>query len=391
MIVVVLVFQNRVLNFLTKIKMKNVKMLIFAVVVIGAVALGFMTLGGGGSLQGKLEIKDEKSVGPDLFIQKSLYQVASHTVLPGKKDLEIAKFRISPFDESLTVDWFSFWPSGKNGVSTFENLRLVREDDSIITQNVKIDSGYIYFKGPFQLDANSGVIVKILADVSSETKAGTYSLYYRDITGTYLNKPGAFTGPVYGDLEGSKVTVVSKGTATLAKDPASPSGSVDLGSKNVVLGRFTVTAKGEDIQLKKVALDFSRGVDRRTNGPSNVTGYFDCVTSSVHDTSCDSRTDVIDSIQIIREEGNYVLYTSPSNRLNFWNNSPTYVALDYFDTIKAGTTGKLKIVGSINSAVSDTGAGENITVGIKKFYYYTKETNKYAETGAAFANKLSIK
>lgn len=190
---------------------------------------------------------------------------------------------------------------------------------------------------------------------------------------------------------GYNFVTVNEGSASLAKDNASPSGDVTLGSSDVILGTFNIQAQGEDIELQKVALDFSNGSSRAAT-TGDTTSYFDCIQSSGA-TSCDGTTqnDLQGSIKLVTTEGK-TLYTVSASTLKLWNytDRATYATLSAYQTVKAGEQLKLNIVGSIGSNASYTGAGESLKVGINKMYYYKKASLKYADTGSATANTMSV-
>lgn len=182
---------------------------------------------------------------------------------------------------------------------------------------------------------------------------------------------------------GYNFVTVNEGSASLAKDNSSPSGDITLGSSDVILGTFNIQAQGEDIELQKVALDFSNG-ETRANA-TNTTGYFDYVDGS------STTTDLVGSVKVQTTTGK-TLYTVSAQTAKLWNytDRATYATLSAYQTVKAGESLKLNIVGSINSSASYTGAGENLKVGINKMYYYKKASLKYADTGSATANTMAV-
>lgn len=196
-------------------------------------------------------------------------------------------------------------------------------------------------------------------------------------------------GDLASSAAGYNFITVNEGSASLSKDNSSPSGDVTLGSSDVILGTFTVQAQGEDIELQKVALDFSGVADSATLGSyssaalnaSSTSNYFDCAAS----VSCD----LVGSVKLQTVTGK-TLYTVSSSTASLWNNTPTYATLSAYQTIKAGEPLKLNIVGSINSSTTYTGAGESLKVGINKLYYYKKASLKYADTASSTANTMAV-
>jgi hypothetical protein len=139
-----------------------------------------------------------------------------------------------------------------------------------------------------------------------------------------------------------------------------------------------------------VALDFGNGSDRTTTS-TNATSYFDCVKTASGSTTCDdtSKNDLQGSIKVVTADGK-TLYTVSANTLSIWNNSPAYATLSAYQTVKAGTSLKINVIGSLNSNATYTGAGENMKAGINKLYYYKKASLKYADTGSATANTIAV-
>jgi len=320
----------------------------------------------------------------------------------GQEDYEITRFKISETSskEALYVDSLVLFNNGSSGDEDLENITVKDQNGEVLgtvesakgkVVTVEFDEQYEVPKGTTRyfyvyVDVVSGstrtaqYIIQNDFDLMLEGKStGAKILATADAaSSTDTSFP---IGDISSTASGYNHITINEGSLALTKDNSSPSGDVTLGASDVVLGTFQLQAQGEDVELQRIALDFSNGSDQTR--VSNTTSYFDYVTAS------SAQTDLVGSVKVQTSSGK-TLYTVSAHTAALWNNSPAYATLSAYHTVKAGTTETLKIVGSVNSSSTYTGSGEQVKAGINKVYYYKKNSLKYADTSAASANTLSV-
>ncbi|MCX6734335.1 MAG: S-layer homology domain-containing protein [Candidatus Peregrinibacteria bacterium] len=319
---------------------------------------------------------------------------------------KVTTFKISETasKEDVTFEGITLFNNGNTSDKDLQNITIKDQEGKTLGSveqttdkiaNIMFDEPYTMKQGTSR---NFDVYVDVVGGSTRTAQFIVQNDYDVSILGTkskssIIPTAGAVdTSFPIGDLvstnPGYNFFTVNEGSASLSKDNSSPSGDVTLGSSDVILGTFTVQAQGEDIELQKVALDFSGVAGSATLGSysgalnaSSTSGYFDCAASA----SCD----LVGSVKLQTVTGK-TLYTVSSSTASLWNNTPTYATLSAYQTIKAGEPLKLNIVGSINSNSTYTGAGESLKVGINKMYYYKKASLKYADTSSATANAMAV-
>jgi len=322
---------------------------------------------------------------------------------------KITTFKLSETSskEDVTFSGITLFNNGNTSDSDLKNITVKDQDGnplgSVDQTTDKIAN--IMFDKPYTLKKGTARNFDVYVDVTGGSTRTAQFIVQNDydvvVTGSnsaagIIATAGTLTDTAFpmGDLttgnSGYNFVTVNEGSASLAKDNSSPSGDMTLGASDVVLGTFTVQAQGEDVELQKIALDFSNGSSKKTT-TSNATSYFDCVQTSSSDSTCSatSQNDLQGSVKVVTSEGK-TLYTVSADTLSLWNNSPSYATLSAYQTVKAGESMKFNIVGSLGSNSTYTGAGENLTVGVNKMYYYKKSSLKFANTGSATANSMSV-
>jgi hypothetical protein len=320
----------------------------------------------------------------------------------GQEAYEITRFKVSETSskEALYMDSLVLFNNGSAADEDLGNITVKDQNGAVLgTAEGAADKVItINFDEQYEIPKGTSRYLYLYVDVLSGSTRTAQLIVQNDfdvmLTGKSTDAKilaiadtGSSTDTSFplGDIAtanaGYNHVTINEGSLSLTKDNSSPSGDVTLGSSDVVLGTFKVEAQGEDVELQRIALDFSNGATRAN--ATNTTGYFDYVADS------SSTTDLVGSIKVQTESGK-TLYTVAALTAAIWNNTPAYATLSAYHTIPAGTSETIKLVGSVNSSSTYTGAGETVKAGINKIYYYKKNSLKYADTGSAAANTLSV-
>lgn len=238
---------------------------------------------------------------------------------------ELAKFKVEQTNskEDLVVEGMNVFIEGSVADGDLSSFQIVSQEGNTLATADSSVGRYVNFKftTPYTIPQGSSRFFTVKATVANGkyNSNRTYSAKIRDdfdivargvTTGTYVLASTIPTSQYW--------FKVREGTVTVAKATDSRSQSAAPGIDDVVLGTFDVKASGEDMEFQKLNFKVTK-----VTGTSNLRGTLKMTVDGVTVFS----TDAVTSAN----------YTTGAN--------PGYLST-YF-TVKAGSTAKVAIVGSI--------------------------------------------
>ncbi len=201
----------------------------------------------------------------------------------GTKDQDIAKFRFAAgANEDVKISKLSLYNNGNSSDGDVQNIRLVAADGTILStvaQTKNRDLTFDLSASPYLITkGNSRDLTVRLDVVSGSTRTARFVIqndYDIEIVGgstlsglLATAAAGVDTAFPIGDSIGAscsgivvclnKITVNS-GTLLFAKSNDAPTGNIAAGGTNLTIGKWDVTAQGEDMELRTVSAVLTYG------------------------------------------------------------------------------------------------------------------------------------
>lgn len=201
----------------------------------------------------------------------------------GTKDQDIAKFRFAAgANEDVKISKLSLYNNGNSSDGDVQNIRLVAADGTILStvaQTKNRDLTFDLSASPYLITkGNSRDLIVRLDIVSGSTRTARFVIqndYDVEIVGgstlsglLATAAAGVDTAFPIGDSIGAscsgaivclnKITVNS-GTLLFAKSNDAPTGNIAAGGTNLTIGKWDVTAQGEDMELRTVSAVLTYG------------------------------------------------------------------------------------------------------------------------------------
>ncbi len=244
---------------------------------------------------------------------------------------EVAKFKVEQTNskEDLVVEGMNVFIEGSVADGDLDTFQLVSQEGNVVASAAVSSGRYVNFMltTPYTIPQGSSRFFTVKATVANGKYNAnrTYSAKIRDdfdvvakgaVTGTYVLAASIPTTQYW--------FKVREGTVTVAKATDSRSQSAAPGIDDVVLGTFDVKASGEDMEFQKLNFKVTK-----VTGTTNLRGTLKMTVDGVTVFSTDAAT--------------ATNYTTGAN--------PGYLST-YF-TVKAGSTAKVAIVGSVSSTATN--------------------------------------
>lgn len=290
---------------------------------------------------------------------------------------EIAKFKFtnnSTNNNDITVKNITFYLEGTIKERDFTNYELVAPDNTVLGKTVYSSNRYITINldKPYTVPRSQNRTLSLQAQVDNGSGnwirvhvQNDYDVMVTDEATKYDVIPASFSDAVASDGYFS----VKSGTINITKSPDSPSGSISAGASDIVLGRFDVTAVGEDMEIRKM------GIVIASSGPKMV------LTGNVNIRVLDKDGKPEQTLLSFSAADDGILYQDGSQR-----------NLTAYWILKAGETRKLEVLGSVNTTATST----SYQVGIGKFYAKRLSTLDFADNipttspSSTLANQLTV-
>ncbi len=300
-----------------------------------------------------IDVKDGASIVTTVTFD--LDAPANNTSVQMNAAVEVFNFTLRD-SGSFEKTWFEFIDLYNNGSVTDSDVKdwqLLGPNGDVI-QTIQQKDKHVIFDlkaNPYSMDKGATKSFKVkVTPVTGATRTidmqlqNDYDLLVKgQTTAHYILATADGTGtndstfPV-GDISGYTDMTLASGTLTLDKASDSPTTNYAVGESDVVLGKYTVKASGEDLEIRRVLF-------------------------SVY-TSGSATTSLAGSIFI--KSGGQTLYSTAFARsmiTSVTTDTDTTANLSTYLTVKAGETKDITIVGSINStATSSDNYGANLDV-----------------------------
>lgn len=303
----------------------------------------------------------------------------------GQTQMEVAKFNFSETSsrEDVTVRQMVLYVEGDVSEATeLANYTVYGPDGVALGSTARSVGRYatINLTTPYTIPNGSNRNLTVKVDATGGANRwfrlqiqNEYDLLLRGVT-TGANLQATQTSFFNG---GSSWTAVSsssgyfkikQGAMTLSKNSASPSGNLTVGAQNVELGRFDLTANGENMEVRKIAIAIV-ATNASDLGLSGNLSLVDANTGVVYYTGTASST-------TLYNEGTTAVYTVQTNLSNYIN-------------LTTGVAKTIKVVANISTNAT---AGRTIQIGLGNAYVRRLSSVDYVNvaTGGTVANSLTI-
>lgn len=303
---------------------------------------------------------------------------ATQDVDLGVTNKEVAKFKITQANsqEDLELTELTLFNNGNTSDTDIKNIKLIAQDGTVLSTVAATANRYVTFAlaTPYIVPKGTSRNVSVMVDVingSTRTVqfvvSNDYDLKIKGKTSQAFLLPTAGTSDTsfpIGDTAGRNTIMVKEGTLTVSKATSSPSGEVSRGGTDVVIAEFKVEAAGEDIEIQ------GGTVKATTAAQANLKGTFKIVNGSGTTLHSVNATEVAQA--------------------NFFNGTGVNVPrFNNFFTVKAGTTGSIKLVVDVADAATagNTFLGAISNLNIKKL---SSNRTSTAATTEVTGNTMSI-
>ncbi|MEI8361487.1 MAG: hypothetical protein WCG01_05130 [bacterium] len=238
----------------------------------------YTTLGAAGTVADGIALPMDTITAGAIAVTKKAVSPSDTTIIKGSDNVVLlANLRA---DESISADGLKIWygssVSTSSSVEQFENVRvyvngvLVDSFDPAVTvpasalQFRSIDSSFTLAKGDNE--------VKVMA--KARTNANPNSAFFAKLDGTnifalknpqYVSSTNAVTGEISGTASGAIFTVQGAVLQTVRNDGYSNGKRIVKGSTDVSLGKFTVKATNDAVNVTSISLGINTGSTSASN------------------------------------------------------------------------------------------------------------------------------
>lgn len=291
---------------------------------------------------------------------------------------EIGKFKFtnnSSNNNDISVKNLTFYLEGTIKERDFVNFTVVAPDNTVLGKTQYGSNRYVTVNldTPYTVPRSQNRTLTLKADVANGSGnwvrahiQNEYDVMVDDLA----NLPYSVLPTSFADQSASDgYFAVKSGTVNLIKSADSPAGSVSAGATDIVLGRFDVSAIGEDMEVRKLGIQIATTAPKMVlSGNVTIRGY-----------DADGKNPQTLLTFSAADDG--ILYQDGSQR-----------NLSSYWMLKAGVVQKLEVLGSINSSATST----SYTVSVGKFYAKRLSTLDFADNlpttspSSTAANTLTV-
>jgi hypothetical protein len=177
---------------------------------------------------------------------------------------------------AVNLKKMSFREVGSGDFKDIKNFRLLVDGAQVAGPIADLDSnGYVTFdlSSAAKKLETGGRVIKVLADIIGGTSR-TFSLSLRDVADSSfedVDYNAAVTPNVGGAAFSARTSgdqTVNAGTLTITKVTDSPSGNVVLSGTGILLGKYTLTATGENMKVESL---YARAIRNGGAGAATIT------------------------------------------------------------------------------------------------------------------------
>ena len=196
-------------------------------------------------------------VGGNVSVALASDTPAGQNVPQGASSIQLAKFNLTAGSAGALISGISFRRVGIGASSDFSNVYLYKADGTRLTTGRTINSStnIVQFNGlNLSIAAGTTYAVLVVGDTNSSiTAGGQHAFELSDaasvvVTGTGASVTGSF--PIRGNVFTIGTTSASRLDVTKGTTPSNP----QIGSAEVEISNFKLTAQGNDIEVRRVTL-----------------------------------------------------------------------------------------------------------------------------------------
>jgi len=177
---------------------------------------------------------------------------------------------------AVNLKKMTFREVGSGDFKDIKNFRLLVDGAQVAGPIADLDAnGYVVFdlSSATKKLETGGRVIKVLADIVGGTNR-TFSLSLRDVSDSAfedVDYNAAVTPNVGGAAFSARTSgdqTVNAGTLTITKTNDSPSGNIVLSGTGVLLGKYTLTATGENMKIESL---YARAIRNGGAGAATIT------------------------------------------------------------------------------------------------------------------------
>jgi hypothetical protein len=254
---------------------------------------------------------------------------------------EIGKFKFTQSNgkNDIVVEGVTFYLEGTVKEKDLKDFVVLAPDNTELGRAEYASNRYVSVKFSKALTIPKGtnrvVTLKAMFNDGSGNQVrvkvqNDYDVVVRDAALGYGLVPTGFTAQTGGS---SSYFVIKSGSLTVTKDPASLSGNVSAGTADLELGKFRVTAVGEDMEIRKAAVQVSQ-----SGSPYDLTG----------------------NVRVVVDGATVLTLSADAAAVD----NGTQQNLSQYFTVKSGETKVVTVVGNVSTNATST----QYTAGLGDFY-----------------------
>lgn len=291
--------------------------------------------------------------------------IASTTVSKdvGTVNYDLTKLRLTAGStEDIKLSKLTVYQNGTASDGDVTNIRLVAQDGTVLSTVASATNKYV----TFDLSANPYTIGKGVArdftvrvdvsDGSSRTAQfiiqNNYDLVVKGAnTGMSILSTSTFpVGNIASGTSGYNHMTIASGSLLVGRDASSPSGTISIGSQDVVLATYKFEARGEAIKVRSLKAEI--------------------VGSSL------TTSDFSGTVRLVTEDGQNIanVATTTASLIATASGAGATLTLSPYYTIPAGQSKKISVVVDTSSTMAST---DQPVASIKDVYYKKILTNSF--------------
>ncbi|MDK2948974.1 MAG: hypothetical protein PWQ56_139, partial [Patescibacteria group bacterium] len=281
----------------------------------------------------------------------------------GTVGYDIAKFTLteSKSNEDIYLSKLTVYQNGTAADGDVTNIKLVAYDGTVLStvaSTTNREATFDLSANPYKIGKGVSRDFTIRIDItsgSSRTVQFTIQNNYDVVVkgaDTGMGILSSSTFPV-GNTPNKNTVSINAGSLSVSRDSTSPSGTISIGSQDVVLATYKFEARGEDIEVRSLKAEIVG---------SGLTA-----------------NDFSGTVRLVTEDGQTIasVATGTLNLITTGSGTGATITLSPYYTIPAGQSKKISVVVDTSSNMGPT---DQPVASIKDVYYKKALTNSYATT-----------
>jgi len=311
-------------------------------------------------------VDGSNTLGAFTVAKKDVTTGAAVTKDIGTIGYDIAKFTLAETSskEDIYLDKLTVYQNGTAADGDVTNIKLVAYDGTVLStvaSTTNREATFDLSSNPYKIGKGVSRDFTIRIDIASGssrtvqfTVQNNYDVVVRGAdTGMGILSSSSF--PVGNDSNVNTVQI-NAGSLLVSRDSTSPSGTISIGSQDVVLATYKFEARGEDIELRTIKAEI--------------------VGSTL------ATTDFSGTVRLVTEDGQSIASIATGATLIATSTGTgATITLSPYYTIPAGQSKKISVVVDTSSTMNTS---DQPVASIKDVYYKKVLTNSYATTATSW-------